>query len=128
MLYYLIPIAMLIDVSLIAMLASGLVTMHQHQSLGLILALSCLLFACLIVAIALFPFAVNITEYSKLAPEFWNRQRHLMPREYRKDLLAWQKIQLKAGPFFSVEKSTPTSFLFETIDKTISLLLFFRSY
>lgn len=80
-------------------------------------------------SMVLLPFAVNADEYSRRARGFWERKGVDLPLLVRKDLKSWrvQIIGLEVGPFFKIKKGTPATFLWFTVNNTISLVLFLRS-
>lgn len=48
-----------------------------------------------------------------------------LKRAERKELRSWAPLGIEIGPFFIVTRSTAGAYLWETVDKTITLLMSF---
>lgn len=125
--FYFSPAVLLVAMTSSVLLLAITMTMRKIAPIPVYIAVVFLLTAILLASMGLLPYAVNIEEYSRSARRYWECKGRELPLVVRKDVASWRVISLEIGPFFKVKRSTPTTFLWFTINSTISLVLFLKS-
>lgn len=125
--FYFTPTVLMVGMTLSILLGAITLTMRKITPIPVYIASVFLLTAIQTALMGLFPFVVNMDTDSRKARRYWERKGHELPSWVRKDVACWRVVNLEIGPFFKVKKGTPATFLWFTINNTISLVLFLKS-